>query len=205
MPSPVARQLRQQTADTHERVEARLDLLDPDLSVARLRFVLARFAGFWVGIEPQVEGWATRHPDAAAALRWPRRRRTAILRADLLRLGETNRSIDALPQALCPFGYAGLTDAQVLGWLYVAEGSTLGGAVIDRTARSRADSPLTTVRTFHPYVEGPGPMWRDYLEHLHGWVGTDAARLDAVTEAGQHAFAALDRWLEPVSAQRVVA
>jgi heme oxygenase len=201
VPSPVAVRLRQRTAATHERVEAGLNLLDPALSATRLREVLARFTGFWRGTEELVEQWAQSHPDAAAALSWRRRRRSEIMRQDLLRLGMTGRAIAALPKAPVSFAPHGPTQAQVLGWLYVSEGSTLGGAVIDRTGRHRTDSPLTTVRTFRPYAEGPGPMWRSYLDYLRGWVGDDLAREDAVVAAGQTSFTALAQWLAPVSSR----
>jgi heme oxygenase len=69
--SPVARQLKQHTAQTHERVEAALGLLDPGLSAQRLRTVLERFAGFWQGTERLVDDWAARDGGIAAALNWP--------------------------------------------------------------------------------------------------------------------------------------
>ena len=134
MSSPVARLLKQHTRDVHERVEASLGLLDPDLSVARLSAVLGRFTGFWAGTERAVDEWALEHPLAAARLHWPRRRRASILRHDLARLGMAGSAVAELPEV--PSGP--LTDAGVLGWLYVAEGSTLGGAVIDRSRRRRA-------------------------------------------------------------------
>jgi heme oxygenase len=201
VPSPVAVRLRERTAATHEQVEAGLDLLDPALSATRLREVLARLTGFWRVAEQLVEQWALSHPDAAAALSWRRRRRSEILRQDLLCLGMTGRAIAALPQPPDSFVPHGPTEAQVLGWLYVSEGSTLGGAVIDRAGRHRPGSPLTTVRTFRPYAEGPGPMWRSYLDYLRGWVGDDLARENAVVAAGQASFTALAQWLAPVSSR----
>jgi heme oxygenase len=201
VPSPVAVRLRERTAATHERVEAGLNLLDPALSATRLREVLARFAGFWHSTEQVVEQWAQSHPDAAAALSWRRRRRSEILRQDLMSLGMTGCAIAALPQAPDAFVPHAATEAQVLGWLYVSEGSTLGGAVIDRAGQHRPGSPLTTVRTFRPYVEGPGPMWRSYLDYLHGWVGDDPVRGNAVVAAGQTSFAALEQWLAPISSR----
>ena len=65
--SPVARLLKQRTAQTHERVEAALGLLGPELSAPRLRIVLERFAGFWQGTERLVDDWAAREPDPGRA------------------------------------------------------------------------------------------------------------------------------------------
>jgi heme oxygenase len=196
--SPVARLLKQHTREMHERVEASLGLLDPGLSVAALRDRLARLSGFWTGTERTVDGWAFEHPVAAVQLHWPRRRRGEILRHDLLRLGMSRAAIGDLPSAPTAFAPGPVTDADVLGWLYVAEGSTLGGAVIDRTRAP--GSPMARVRAFRPYSEGPGPMWREYLGYLRAWVGDDADRRDAVLAAGEASFRALADWLAPTTA-----
>jgi heme oxygenase len=126
--SPVAQRLKHRTAQTHERVEATLGLLDSRLSA---------------------------EPDTS----------------------------------------------EVLGWLYVSEGSTLGGAVIDRTLRALPEGAQLRLRTFTPYLEGPGPMWRDYLEFLSAWVGDDASRADQVVAAAEHTFDSLERWLTPLSSE----
>lgn len=193
MSSPVARLLRQHTRETHERVEASIGLLDPELTADSLRDRLARLAGFWAGAERAVDDWASKHAVAAEQLHWSRRRRVEILRDDLARLGMSRHAIAVLPvTATGP-----CTDAEVLGWLYVAEGSTLGGAVIDR--RLAPGSPMARVRALRPYSEGPAPMWREYLGYLRDWVGDDAERRDAVVTAGQASFAALADWLAPVA------
>jgi heme oxygenase len=194
--SPVVRQLKDRTAPTHARVESGLALLDPGLSAARLRTVLARFAGFWPATERRVDEWAQAQPAAAAALDWPRRRRGDIIAADLRALGMTGSDLAAVPRAPAVFAAGGLAEAGVLGWLYVSEGSTLGGAVIDRVLRARA---IDGVRTFTPYREGPGPMWRAYLDYLQHWVGDDDLRRAAVVDAAESSFAALEQWLAPIA------
>lgn len=197
MRSPVAQQLKQRTAGTHARVEAALDLVGPALSADRLRVVLARFAGFWQSTERGLDEWAQREPDLAERLRWPRRRRREVLRSDLLRLGLTVRELGDLPEA--PSVFTSPDTADALGWLYVSEGSTLGGAVIDRTLRALPDGAHLRLRTFTPYLEGPGPMWRDYLAVLTTWVGADAGRTERVVSAAELTFGALERWLAPLS------
>jgi heme oxygenase (biliverdin-IX-beta and delta-forming) len=197
--SGVAHQLKQHTASTHARVEDALGLLDPDLSAVQLRAVLGRFAGFWQGNERLIDEWAQREPGPAEALNWPRRRRLELLRSDLLRLGMTVRELTALPEA--PAVFTGVDTADVLGWLYVSEGSTLGGAVIDRTLRTLPEIDALRVRTFTPYLEGPGPMWRSYLHVLEEWVGVDADRCARVITAAVGTFDALERWLVPVDTE----
>ena len=200
MLSPFAQLLRQRTAATHARVEDGLALLDPALTPARLRTVLERFYGFWSATEPAVDRWALANPDLASSLDWPRRRRTGALHADLVRLGTSDGEVSALPSAPAVFGGAGAVGtAEVLGWLYVSEGSTLGGAVITRylTTRGTLDdaAPLCT---FTPYAEGPAPMWRSYLTCAGEYVGDDPTRADAVVHAAGTTFDALATWLAPL-------
>lgn len=202
MPQSVTTLLRQRTAAIHDRVETHLGLLAPDLTADRMRVVLAGFAGFWQGAERLLDSWAAAHPGAAGALRWPRRRRGEVIRHDLLRLGFTVRDLAAVAEAPPPFAALPPTSAEVLGWLYVSEGSTLGGAVVDRALRAGREPLLVGLRTFTPYVEGPGPMWRGYRDYLDAWVGADAGRREAVAAAAEASFAALERWLAPDRVRR---
>ncbi len=153
--------------------------------------MVGRLYGFWTGTEAQLAPWLVDHRDLAAALDLPRRARCAVLRADLADLGS---AADEQPVA-APVWTAG-SPATVLGWLYVTEGSTLGGALIDRRLRTLAGGAVR-LRSFTPYGEGPGPMWRAYLHVLEDWTADDAGRTRDVVDAAVATFAALDAWLEP--------
>src|SRR5215213_11299395 len=83
----VLRALRSATAREHERVEATLDLMNPDLDRARLVDVLTRMHGFWQAAEAGLDAWAARERADAEALDWPRRRRAALFATDLATLG----------------------------------------------------------------------------------------------------------------------
>lgn len=179
---------------THEQVEATLDLLDPALTPARLGAVLVRFHSFWAAAERVLDAWALATPALAGDLDWPRRRRTAALRVDALALG------GQLDRGAAPAPVAGpATDADALGWLYVSEGSTLGGAVISR----RLEPLGLAVRSFTPYGEGPGPMWRRYHEVLDAWVADDEIRAHAVATAAARSFDALAEWIAPLRTEAV--
>lgn len=158
--------------------------------------VLARLGGFWASEEARLDDWFTAHPDTAERLQWDRRARLVRVRADLDVLaaacGVPAPALDAAPPV-----FADIDEAAVLGWLYVTEGSTLGGAVIDRVLRD-AGFPCR-LRTFAPYAEGPQPMWRAYLAHLESWTAGSAARVELVVGAGVSTFAALERWLAAAS------
>ena len=171
-------------------MEARLDLTDPALDLWRLRDVVTRLHGFWAGTEPALDTWAGEHPGLAEALQWSRRRRTARLARDIAVLGG---SIG--PPA--PAVHDRPDTAAALGWLYVVEGSTLGGAVITRAlARLR---PGLRLECFAPYDEGPGPMWRDFQAKLEQWQAGDDLRAERVASAGVATFAALADWTAPLA------
>jgi heme oxygenase len=121
----VLRSLRTATAREHERVETALDLLNPDLDRARLTDVLGRLHTFWRAAEAGLDDWAAREPEAAGAVDWARRRRSALFAADLAALGAA--AAPGLPDLPDVEG----TD-EALGRMYVLEGSTLGGTFIDR-------------------------------------------------------------------------
>jgi heme oxygenase len=185
----VADVLHTRTRDVHSRVECGLNLTAGNVTVPRLGAVVARLDTFWSGTEPAIEDWALRQPEQAAALNWPRRR-ARLVSADLAFLGGER---DGAP-APTVFESAGTAD--VLGWLYVREGSTLGGAVINAQLRDLLGG--RSLRSFSPYAEGPQPLWRSYLAELDRWVGSNAARENQVTSAAVSTFVALERWLAPL-------
>jgi heme oxygenase (biliverdin-IX-beta and delta-forming) len=202
--------LRVRTATTHRAVEDTLALTDPDLTVERLAAVLTRLAGFWWPVEDLLDDWAgagsrpdagdDRPADLAAALEWPARRRGALLRADLAGLAACGVPGTDVVRA-APFTDR-LDDAGALGWLYVAEGSTLGGAVLDRQLRPLLGAHDLSVSFFTPYPEGPGPRWKAYQQVLTTWVDGRDDRRRAVVDAADRAFAALAGWVQPLAVGR---
>jgi heme oxygenase len=54
---------------------------------------------------------------------------------------------------------------------------------------------------FTPYLEGPGPMWRSYLDVLENWTGADPERCAGVVTAATGTFEALERWLVPIDTE----
>jgi heme oxygenase len=183
----VLRALRTATAEHHDRVETSLDLLDPQLTRDRLTDVLARLHGFWSAAEAELDRWARRDPATAAALDWPRRRRTALFATDLVALGA-----DPAGSPRARSGPVRNTD-EALGRLYVLEGSTLGGTFIDRHLAGLPFLGRVRIRAFSPYGSETGAMWHIFRETVRRHVtgGGDAGR---VVAAGRETFAALADW-----------
>ena len=196
----VVQVLRQNTLLLHNDVETHLNLLDPGLSAERLRKVLLRFYGFWAANEPPIEQWSVAYPATASGLQWRRRRRTGLFADDLVTMGISRRSHETVPRS--PPVFEHIDHAAVLGWLYVAEGSTLGGAIIDRHLRNTAGLAAINLHCFAPYDGGPGAMWLAYRSALQDFAFEDVGRTAAVVRAAVATFEALNRWLIPLDLGR---
>jgi len=192
VPADVMLALRTGTAPEHQQLEATLDLLDPGLTVPRLTAVLQRMHAFWVVVEQGLDTWATAHPHDAAVLEWSARRRAHLFAADLAALGAAprpDRPADLVP----PAG----TD-EALGTLYVLEGSTLGGVLIDRhLAASPALAGVAPLAAFTPYGERTGARWAAFRRATRDHVarGGDA---DAVVSAAARTFRSMAAWCRDV-------
>ena len=176
--------LRAATRPAHDRLEGSLGLLDEWLDQDAYKQVLERFYGFWRGWEPQV---AALLQDGAFL---EPRRRTHLLRADLAALGSSACAVAALPACPPPL----LRDAAgALGSLYVMEGSTLGGRVIQRNVERRLGlDGRSGCAYFAGYGASTGAMWRSFLLRLDQAPAADAERIAAGATA---TFERLAGWL----------
>jgi heme oxygenase (biliverdin-IX-beta and delta-forming) len=161
--------LRAVTRPAHSALEGALGLLDDRLDLDAYRVVLGRLYGFWRGWEPQM----------AALLRddglLGQRRRLHLLAADLAALGVSSAALEALP--MCPLTML-RDDAEALGSLYVMEGSTLGGLVIQRNInRCLGDKGRRSCSYFNGYGTETGPMWRVFLARLDEAPTADMERI----------------------------
>jgi heme oxygenase len=181
--------LRAGTAAEHERLERSLDLLDPGLDRGRLTAVLTRMHAFWRAAEDGLDDWAARFPADADAVTWAGRRRAALFAADLAALG-------ALPVTDDPeLAQVSGTD-EALGRLYVLEGSTLGGAFIDRHLAGLAGLGGTRLRAFSPYGAQTGAMWHAFRRATRGRVAAGGDP-QVMLAAAAGTFRALAQWCEP--------
>lgn len=184
----IAQRLRTETRAEHERVEAIVDLLRPDLTLERYRQWLAAFAGFVAPmeerLEPTLRGLV---PD------WDRRRKAERLERDLVATshpsgGSGSPRCGALPALDNP--------SLALGATYVLEGSTLGGQVIaEHVERVLGLGPDTGCSYFRGYGAETAAMWRSFREVLaaHGGEGRPAE--DAMVAGACETFRLLGDWL----------
>lgn len=187
MTDDVLRRLREATAEDHERVEAALDLVHPELDRPRLADAMTTLHGFWRAAEAGLDDWAARCPADAGRVEWSRRRRGHLYAADLRALGRPPGDREPVLRTV------GDTD-EALGRLYVLEGSTLGGTFIDRHLAGLPAISGLRLRAFSPYGERTGAMWAAYRRTTreHVAAGGDA---DRVVLAAVETFAALAGWV----------
>jgi len=112
--------LKAATSVAHERLDAFMSGYDLTRHADYAAFLQAQTSAF-MGVEGALDG-----AEAGAYLPdWPERRRTAALRSDLSLMGL------ALPEPASVTPFRG--EAEVLGAIYVLEGSRLGAAVLIRS------------------------------------------------------------------------
>lgn len=177
------RVLAEATRALHVEVESRLELKSALHSKASYADMLAILFRWWSPAEASLDRF-----EWPEAVEWPKRRRAHVLEGDLRRLGHPIpapgpeplvRSID-----------------EAWGWLYVLEGSTLGGRIISRMlAAELAIGPNDGGAFHHGYGDDGGPMWRTlgrcFEAHLDRREPERTAALEAASSGAQAAFLSL--------------
>lgn len=174
----VHRYLRESSQADHQRLDAGLDILEAVSTAAGRIRVVQGFYRLHAEAEAALAPWLDDRPDVA----FEGRRRTRRLAADLVTLG----GCAARPG---PSGIVIRSLAEALGWLYVLEGSTLGGQAIRRALTARGDT-LVGLSFLDPYGPATGARWRDFLavlEHHGGDPDVAAAMAAGARAAFRHA------------------
>ena len=179
--------LKDETAVEHQALEDQLDLMRPELTRERYIETLQYFLGY---VEPYERALQQFAPTNLEDLVKPRLRASQLV-ADLLQLGLSPASIDALPRH-APFDDM-RSKARWFGRFYVMEGSTLGGRVIGpHVARQLNLAPGAGNAYFLGNGTQTGPMWKSFRERMAD--SLDLGEYDAAVEAARNCFADLGRW-----------
>jgi len=176
--------LREATAPAHRRLEAALDLSAANLRRDRLIALLGRFHGFHAGWEPALRRVVP------ASIAGPRLK-LSLLQDDLRRLGLDETTLRALPvcadtAVLCA------SEAAAAGSLYVLEGSTLGGQILQRSLRTHDWYPAEGLRYWNPYGAHTGQRWHETVSYLEA---RPARQGDETVNAAVSTFVLLESWL----------
>jgi heme oxygenase len=171
--------LRSETRPFHEALEQNefnQTLLAGNVSSEATTRFLAKLYGFLKPYETQLD-----QHTFGPAWNLEARHRAHLILQDL-------RPATALP--LCPDMLPLATREQLLGAMYVLEGSTLGGQVI---ARQLAKAGIETRAYFTGYAERTGPMWKSFCQLLTE-ESTDENQAEIV-ESASLTFQKLHAWI----------
>jgi heme oxygenase (biliverdin-IX-beta and delta-forming) len=189
--------LKNSTQAAHTKIESNpvlAKLLSPSIDEKTYRAILLRYFGFFSNIESQLvdSGGDAAIPNLRERFRAPR------LRNDLLALGLSEQEINSAPRASeIP---RTSTKSEVLGVMYVLEGSTLGGMLIAKHLRSFPFFGETTGSFFLTDPQALSQRWKAFLELLETSSDLDEA---SAVEAASSTFTLLDRWMEGVDVTAV--
>jgi heme oxygenase (biliverdin-IX-beta and delta-forming) len=179
------RLLREQTRQDHERVEGVMPLMHPDLDRHLYTTVLCRLVGIVAAWEQSIE---SRIPEKLLGF-VRERSRLRLLEEDLRDLGVS--AVD-LPRPLLPI-FDNL--AELLGAMYVMEGSRLGGQLIARHVESALNlSAGNGSRYFRGFGNQTGQRWSEFVTLLEGEI-PDEASTDAVRGA-KKMFSTFGAWMK---------
>ena len=95
--------LRNETARNHAAIESQMPLLDPSLSLEMYRDLLARFRGFYVPLEQQLQSRINKFWSDTEYV-WAEREKSPLLEFDLRTMGQITSADDeclVLPSLKC--------------------------------------------------------------------------------------------------------
>ncbi len=150
--------LKQSTADLHQQTESQLyasQIMEGSLSLNEYKHLLLTHFQFHAALEAELinRNAGSQLPDFES------RCKLSALKKDLAEVH--------LPEPVVEDLFADWTWGQLVGAWYVAEGSTLGGKVIEKHLRkSTALQPIPYFYFYGVYGEETGPKWKAFSQFL---------------------------------------
>lgn len=190
-PLPLLATLKAATAHLHDQIEQVVPLLRPQLDRTGYATYLAVLLGYVRPLEERLSVFAPAW--RVHGLEFGSRRKTALLESDLVALGHTRAQVDALPNcSQLPFLP---TVSEAWGCLYVMEGSTLGGQVIQRTLGPRLQLTAEHGLAFLcGYADRTGSSWKAFAASM-GRFELDGADREAAVRGACETFQRQMDWL----------
>lgn len=179
--------LKEETREQHLRLERELDISSQLADLDRYRRLLIAFYGYWKPWESRVAASNSAEILGFFAPRWKR----GLLEGDLKYLGMNQREIDELPVADVP---ELVDEDELLGSMYVTEGSTLGGQFISRMIEQQLKlhdgRGYAFYRSYGPQV---GTMWREFGRFFNEKISPE--NLGGAITGAQQTFEGIRQWL----------
>jgi heme oxygenase len=184
--------LKTETACHHEAIEnaKRLTRLgSDDFSKAEYIDILEKFYGFYQPLERAF----SKHTEVMAALDYDQRFKLPLLQKDLTLFGHTPDSLSRLPE--CEDLPTTETTGQVLGCIYVMEGSTHGSQFIAKRLRAHFNLEGEGVTFYEGYGKDTMSQWKAFKTYLDQVVNQNGED-EAVVHAAAETFKALHHWMD---------
>jgi len=187
--------IKEATKSQHEKIEQNpcmKALVDNTIDLKNYYTLLYKFYGFHKAAEKKLlitHLWQDYNFDIE------KRKKTPLLGKDLLYLGYQD-SLDKI--LLCNNIPTLENDAACLGFLYVIEGSTLGGQILSRHLKQKFNfSKEQGASYFNSYgKEHLRNMWLEFQALLENYVTTHQAQTHTIVNTAIETFEKLDIWLE---------
>lgn len=173
--------LKEATREQHESLEQTVDVMNQMFSLENYKSLLVKFYRFYSAIEPELAKLDLKKYgyDLSVRLKTPK------LESDLKALG-------MLDEAKKQTAYKGLprldSAEKAFGALYVIEGATLGGQIINRHLKQHLDlTPENGGLFFSGYGQKTGEMWKEFIEMTIGF-SMRANNDEAIVESAKETF-----------------
>ncbi|WP_068774909.1 biliverdin-producing heme oxygenase [Paenibacillus sp. FJAT-26967] len=198
MNSTISARLKEETAPFHIQIEQNYyakGIMNQGLTLEEYRTYLEKFYGFVTPAEQAITAlpeWDELGFDIGSRMKSP------LLEQDLIELGLKRADLNNL--ASCNEIPDLSTLPRALGYLYVLEGSTLGGQLITRQLKQFLPvTPESGGRYFSSYGTDLRTKWLEFRELLEQEAVT-AGQQEEVLSAAKQTFILLNQWLvqEPV-------
>jgi heme oxygenase len=188
-----AKRLKASTHSTHEALDKRI--MEAGIFASRVHY--ANFLRVQYRFHREIDALYPRADLAALLPDMEGRRRFGLVAQDLCDLGEAAPS----PASLAPLAshpapsMAAMPLPQALGWLYVAEGSNLGGAVLYKLAAPLGLGREFGARHLAAPADGVAQHWREFVAALDA-LPLSSAQEDEVVAGAKAAFLAVRGYVE---------
>ena len=187
---PLRQQLKRETAELHQRLEAQLGLMEPELSIRRYKQVLRTFYGFYAPVEASLVRLAAAGPP----LGFPLRARCELIESDLHALGLDRRELAGLPRCIDLPRLSCRED--LAGCLYVLEGACLGGQVLAPVLHRQLGLAKGSGASFFiGDAEATSARWILFLTWLEG-LAQAGARSEEIVDSACATFLTFGQWVE---------
>jgi heme oxygenase (biliverdin-IX-beta and delta-forming) len=190
-PTIFLQQLRSKTANSHQLIEqnsASQLLMSQAVTITQYAHYLKSLYGFVYGFEKMVFPLLKHYE----MLQLDDRRKSQLIQADLAMLHHTAAE-PYLKDELFTTHYQ--TAAAALGGMYVLEGSTLGGQIINKHLSTVLGNSVVGKTTYlMAYAGQTGSMWKSFLQLLCE-VGATSVNEDEIIESAVNTFSLLNNCL----------